>query len=499
MWCNLFNFKRINQIVTIGCTIWCAYLLTLLWAPLWQKGLVHEDYLVVFPTPPSLVSLFLSLVDFPLGTWYLRPVRFWLFSISNFFFGPNPFVYSIWAVGLLMGGVFFLYRFFRSFFSASPLLLVFVLGIFCMSGVHPKSLFWTCSIHNQLCFFFASGALYFRHSNMRWQSALFFALAAFSRESAIAWALPLMTLDYLKHHNEKGAKWRALVDSSWELVAIPLVYLSLYFYAIPLDTPIQIANIEPKLGIIENFIILSASFFGLNAEQMPLKIEPLKTEYALAVLFFVYLIFLTLEMFFKRCKKSILVVSIVLGGIFIPFIHSGIIQIEYALLMGIGVTAGLIDILTRILNFLSSVLPKKQFNYLELSSLLILIMLAFPYFFQTNKKGYQNLFAEFVTDSALLKKVILDFTRISEKARPGEIFEIKIEKDLPGYFRHQVKIFLPFAHKEFIPGRFFVYSYSDPPYGLNRSDTNNPLTEKILSTGKIRSFSLSRKNWIKEI
>lgn len=478
-------FKRALSLKTQVAMLLLAALapISFLWRPLLEKNFATEDAWVIFASPPSIAGFVRSLFTLNEKVWYHRPVRHWLYSLTEHTTGPVPAIYTAWAVLLLFGAAGFLWLIMKRFLGIDPRLRVILLAAFLMSAPMAQPLFWTCSLHNSLCLFFASGALYFRWRGLRITALALFGLALFSRETAAGFVFPLIVIDSLRL-GLKGFSPLRRLRASWDLVLLAGAWSAILLSVLSNNAE-TITPHYPGLGAwLGTLLRLTAATLGLSDDQWFLGANFSKASTWLALAFCAYLIWLIYEFVVRKRWLSLLLVALCLGGVMVPMMHTQMIYPEYALLLAIGVLLAMADGLQRLANRWS----RPGLTWILLACVVI------PFYFLNARENYRIHTAQFERPWKMGAEAIRNMKRIHAERPAGEIFRIRLEGDNhPDWQKRLAYIFLPRALAEFIPGRFFVFEGNDLGHSLVLNAPHHPLVAELLKQSRVYDVQLDRQ------
>lgn len=125
-----------------------------------------------------------------LGGLYYKPLMTTAFSLIYTFFGPRPFFFHLFQVGLHIANSVLLFLIFRHLFKKEWLSFVLAM-IFLVHPINVETVVYISALQDTLFFFFGILALYVLVRKENWRTSLlaslFLLLSLFSKETGIVW------------------------------------------------------------------------------------------------------------------------------------------------------------------------------------------------------------------------------------------------------------------------------------------------------------------------
>lgn len=125
-----------------------------------------------------------------MGGLYYKPLMTTAFSFIYTFFGPRPFFFHLFQVGLHIANSVILFLIFKSLFKKERLSFVLAM-VFLVHPVNVETVVYISALQDTLFFFFGILALYVLVRKESWQASLpaslFLLLSLFSKETGIVW------------------------------------------------------------------------------------------------------------------------------------------------------------------------------------------------------------------------------------------------------------------------------------------------------------------------
>ena len=125
-----------------------------------------------------------------LGGLYYKPLMTTAFSLIYTFFGPRPFFFHLFQVGLHIANSILLFLVFKSLFKKERLSFILAM-VFLVHPINVETVVYVSAFQDTLFFFFGILALYVLVRKESWRAGLlasfFLLLSLFSKETGIVW------------------------------------------------------------------------------------------------------------------------------------------------------------------------------------------------------------------------------------------------------------------------------------------------------------------------